>query len=58
MSTRDLHHDGGLPADIYSDYDVFVSPLSEFKDEMKKAGLEEKVVYLDRGDAFHFKVQG
>ena len=41
----------------FSDYDVFLSPLSDFKDEMKKAGLDEKVVYLDRGDAFHFKVR-
>jgi len=41
----------------YDDYDVFLSPLSDFKDEMKKAGLDEKVVYLDRGDAFHFKVR-
>ena len=39
-----------------SDYDVFLSPLSDFKAEMEKAGLSEKVVYLDRGDGYKFKV--
>jgi len=41
----------------YDDYDVFLSPLSDFKAEMTKAGLDDKVVYLDRGDAFEFQVQ-
>ena len=40
-----------------SDYDVFLSPLSDFKAEMDKAGLSDKVVYLDRGDGYKFKVQ-
>ena len=42
---------------INSDYDVFLSPLKDFKDEISKAGLDNKVVYLDRGDAFHFNVR-
>jgi len=40
----------------YDDYDAFLSPLSDFKDAMTKAGLSEKVVYLDRGDEFKFHV--
>ncbi|OQU94310.1 Beta-lactamase superfamily domain-containing protein [Cladophialophora immunda] len=41
----------------YDDYDVFLSPLSDFKDAIAKAGLEDKVVYLDRGDEFKFRVK-
>lgn len=40
-----------------SDYGVSLSPLSDFKAEMGKAGLSHKVVYLDCGDCFKFKVQ-
>lgn len=48
-----------MPANkiVHSDYDVFLSPLKDFKDEIAKAGLDDKVVYLDRGDAFHFNVR-
>ncbi|OCF34411.1 hypothetical protein I316_03925 [Kwoniella heveanensis BCC8398] len=38
----------------YDDYDVFASPLNDFKEEIKKAGLESKVVFLDRGDRYDF----
>ncbi|KAH0844494.1 hypothetical protein AYO21_00965 [Fonsecaea monophora] len=41
----------------YDDYDVFLSPLSDFKDAITKAGLSDKVVYLDRGDEFQFHVR-
>ncbi|ETN44463.1 uncharacterized protein HMPREF1541_10133 [Cyphellophora europaea CBS 101466] len=41
----------------YDDYDVFLSPLSDFKKEVQSAGLENKVVYLDRGEEFRFKVR-
>lgn len=41
-----------------SDYDVFLSPLADFKAEMTKAGFDDKVVYLDRGDQFEFEVRG
>lgn len=41
----------------YDDYDLFLSPLSDFKAEMEKAGLSDKVVYLDRGDGYKFQVQ-
>ena len=40
-----------------SDYDVFLSPLEDFKAEVEKAGLQEKTVYLDRGDDFRFEVR-
>lgn len=40
----------------HSDYDVFLSPLSDFKKAMEEAGLGDKVVYLDRKDAYAFKV--
>ncbi|OAA36649.1 hypothetical protein NOR_07449 [Metarhizium rileyi] len=38
----------------YDDYDVFASPLSDFKAEVDKAGLKDRVVYLDRGEAYQF----
>jgi L-ascorbate metabolism protein UlaG (beta-lactamase superfamily) len=41
----------------YDDYNVFMSPLSDFKEEMDKAGLEDKVVYLDRGEEYRFHVK-
>lgn len=40
----------------YDDYDVFTSPLSDFKKVDKEAGLESKVVYLERKDQYKFKV--
>ena len=40
-----------------SDYDVFLSPLSDFKKEMEAAGLDGKVVYLDRKEEYRFKVR-
>lgn len=39
----------------YDDYDVFTSPLSDFKQEVEAAGLEDKVHYLSRGDIYRFK---
>jgi L-ascorbate metabolism protein UlaG (beta-lactamase superfamily) len=41
----------------YDDYDVFLSPLSDFKKEIEHAGLSDKVVYLDRKDAYKFEVK-
>jgi L-ascorbate metabolism protein UlaG (beta-lactamase superfamily) len=41
----------------YDDYDLFLSPLSDFKTKMSEAGLDNKVVYLDRGDEFTFHVR-
>lgn len=41
----------------YDDYDVFLSPLSDFKKAMDDAGLSDKVVYLDRKDQYKFNVR-
>lgn len=40
----------------YDDYDVFRSPLSGFKEAVKDAGWESRVVYLERKDQYNFKV--
>ena len=39
-----------------SDYDAFLSPLSDFKKAVEEAGLSQKVVYLDRKDQYKFTV--
>jgi L-ascorbate metabolism protein UlaG (beta-lactamase superfamily) len=41
----------------YDDYDVFASPLEDFKKAMEEAGLTDKVVYLDRSDQYKFTVK-
>jgi len=41
----------------YDDYDVFLSPLDDFRKVIKDAGLEDKVVYLERKDQFKFNVK-
>lgn len=41
----------------YDDYDVMLSPLEDFKKAVREAGLDEKVVYLDRKDEFKFHVK-
>ena len=40
----------------FDDYDVFLSPLEDFKRMVKEEGLEGKVVFWDRGDEYKFKV--
>lgn len=42
----------------YDDYDLFLSPLDDFKKAVGEAKLEDRVVYLDRGEQFRFKVRG
>jgi L-ascorbate metabolism protein UlaG (beta-lactamase superfamily) len=41
----------------YDDYDIFKSPLKEFRNAVKKAGLEAKVLYLKRREEYRFKVR-
>ncbi|KAK5132542.1 hypothetical protein LTR08_008859 [Meristemomyces frigidus] len=41
----------------YDDYDVFLSPLEDFKKAVSSAGWEDKVVYLDRADQYRFTVK-
>lgn len=38
----------------YDDYDVFKSPLADFAQAVKAAGLEQKVVYLAHGATYEF----
>lgn len=38
----------------YDDYDVFKSPLADFAQEVKAAGLEQSVVYLAHGETYRF----
>ena len=40
----------------YNDYDVFKSPLSDFQDEVKKSGLENRVHYLRHGESYTFEL--
>jgi L-ascorbate metabolism protein UlaG (beta-lactamase superfamily) len=39
----------------YDDYTVFKSPLEDFREEVRKAALEQQVQYLDRGQRFVFR---
>ena len=41
----------------YNDYEVFESPLQDFKKAVSEAGLEDRVQYLAHGDTYEFKVQ-
>jgi len=38
----------------YDDYEVFKSPLDDFKAAVATAGLEDRVTYLSRGETYHF----
>ncbi|MFP5260619.1 MAG: MBL fold metallo-hydrolase [Blastocatellia bacterium] len=40
----------------YNDYTVFKSPLEDFMQAVKSAGLEMQVVYLKHGDTYNFEV--
>jgi L-ascorbate metabolism protein UlaG (beta-lactamase superfamily) len=40
----------------YNDYEVFTSPLEDFKRTVSEAGLEDKVHYLGHGDTYEFEV--
>lgn len=41
----------------FDDYDVFCSPLDDFKKEVVAAGFGDRVVYLDRGEEYQFGVK-
>ncbi|KAK4616090.1 UPF0173 metal-dependent hydrolase [Fulvia fulva] len=41
----------------YDDYDVFLSPLEDFKKAVTKAGFDDRVVYLDRAEEYRFHVR-
>jgi len=40
----------------YNDYEVFKSPLEEFKRAVAEAGLEDRVRYLSHGESYQFSV--
>jgi L-ascorbate metabolism protein UlaG (beta-lactamase superfamily) len=42
----------------YNDYEVFESPLEDFKRAVGEAGLEDRVHYLGHGDTYEFEVPG
>lgn len=39
----------------YNDYDVFKSPLGDFEQAVRKAGLQDKVSYLKHGESYQFQ---
>ncbi len=41
----------------YNDYDRFKSPLGEFREEVIRAGLEDRVQYLAHGETFEFQLR-
>ncbi|KAM3499042.1 hypothetical protein MY10362_007670 [Beauveria mimosiformis] len=41
----------------YDDYDVFLSSLADFKREVDEAGLQDRVVYLRRGERYSFSLR-
>jgi L-ascorbate metabolism protein UlaG (beta-lactamase superfamily) len=40
----------------YNDYDVFKSPLEDFKRAADEAGLTEKMIYLSHGETYDFQI--
>lgn len=40
----------------YNDYDVFKSPLDDFRNEVRAAGLESRVHYLKHGEMYDFEL--
>ena len=40
----------------YNDYEVFKSPLEDFKRAAEQAGLAERMVYLSHGETYDFEV--
>jgi L-ascorbate metabolism protein UlaG (beta-lactamase superfamily) len=40
----------------YNDYEVFQSPLSDFKKAVEETGLEDRVAYVEHGDTYQFEV--
>ncbi|HKY04744.1 MAG TPA: MBL fold metallo-hydrolase [Blastocatellia bacterium] len=42
----------------YNDYDVFKSPLEDFKRAVDEAGLTDRIIYLGHGETYNFEVPG
>jgi L-ascorbate metabolism protein UlaG (beta-lactamase superfamily) len=41
----------------YNDYDVFKSPLDDFKRAVERAGLADRVAYISHGEEFKFQAK-
>lgn len=52
-----INPDVTIPIHV-DDYDVFLSSLDEFKEAVAESASGKQVVYLNRGDAYHFEVKG
>jgi len=42
----------------YNDYNVFKSPLDDFKIAVMEAGLQDRVVYIEHGETYNFVIPG
>jgi L-ascorbate metabolism protein UlaG (beta-lactamase superfamily) len=40
----------------YNDYEVFKSPLEDFKKAVAEAGFQDRVKYLSHGETYNFEV--
>lgn len=52
-AVRLINPDTAIPIH-YNDYDVFKSPLEDFKRTAEEAGLTDKIVYLAHGETYNF----
>ncbi len=52
---RRINPDVAIPIH-YGDYKLFKSPLRDFQKEVRDAGLQDRVAYLDRGQTYEFSV--
>ncbi len=52
---RIINPDKAIPIH-YNDYDVFKSPLDDFKTAIEAAGLSERIIYLNHGETYNFEV--
>ncbi len=52
---RIINPDTAIPIH-YNDYDVFKSPLEDFKVAAEAAGLTKKLVYLAHGETYNFEI--
>lgn len=48
-----IHPERAIPIH-YNDYDVFKSPLDEFKQAAEAAGWSDRLVYLAHGEKYEF----
>jgi L-ascorbate metabolism protein UlaG (beta-lactamase superfamily) len=42
----------------YNDYDVFKSPLDDFKRAAEEAGFSDRLIYLTHGETYEFRAKG